>query len=338
MVMKCLLSALCAFAIMLIAGPFVLPILHKLKFGQVIREEGPASHMAKQGTPTMGGLMFLFAILVASLIFALDGAAMVLPSLITLLLFGLVGFLDDFIKVHLHRNLGLRAWQKVVFQLVFSFILAFWAYRSPYIGSALYLPFTDKTLDLGWFYIPAVMFVIIAEVNAVNLTDGLDGLSSSVTIVYTLAAGLIFITLANSASALGTPALAANYSGMAVLSITSAGALMGFLVFNSYPARVFMGDTGSLALGGLVSMLAICSRSIILLPIMGICFVGSCVSVIIQVGYFKMTHGKRVFRMAPLHHHFELGGMHETRIVTMYTLVTTVCCALCLLTYYTPRT
>lgn len=337
MVLNGLLAALAAFALMLIMGPFVLPLLHKLKFGQIEREEGPASHKAKQGTPTMGGLMFLLAILVAALLFGLDGAPMVLPTLICMMIFGLVGFLDDFIKIHMHRNLGLRAYQKILFQLVFSFAIAFWAYRSPYIGSTLYLPFSGKSFDLGFWYIPAMMFVIIAEVNAVNLTDGLDGLAGSVTLVYSLAVAVIFFVLANGASLAFDATQNANYSGMAVLSLAVVGALLGFLVFNAYPAKVFMGDTGSLALGGVVSMLAICSRSILLLPIMGICFVGSCVSVVIQVGYFKLTHGKRVFRMAPLHHHFELGGMHESKIVSMYVIVTAVLCSLCLIPYFIPR-
>ncbi|MDO4492694.1 MAG: phospho-N-acetylmuramoyl-pentapeptide-transferase [Clostridia bacterium] len=338
MFLNCLLAALLALVLMLVMGPFVLPMLHKMKFGQVIREEGPASHMAKQGTPTMGGLMFLAAILVASLLFALDGAQMVLPTLVTMLLFGLVGFLDDFLKIHHHRNLGLRAWQKIFCQVGFAFLISFWAYKSPYIGSSLYLPVSGKSFDLGIWYIPAMMFVILAEVNGVNLTDGLDGLSASVTSVYTLSMGAIFMVLATTAGAAGSSALAANYKGMAVLCTAVVGALMGYLYFNVYPARVFMGDTGSMALGGLVSVLAICSRSVLLLPLMGICFVGSCVSVIIQVGYFKMTHGKRVFRMAPLHHHFELGGMSETRIVCMYTMVTAACCALSLISYFIPRT
>lgn len=326
-----LLAALTAFVIVLLLGPIALPLLHRLKFGQIEREEGPASHKQKQGTPTMGGLMFLAAIVIAALIFTLDQMDFVLPTLLTVLAFGLVGFLDDFIIVKMHRNLGLRAYQKMIAQIGISFVIALWAYRSPYIGSTLYVPFMDKGLDLGLWYIPAVMFVIIAETNAVNLTDGLDGLAGSVTLVYALAMAVMFAVFSQQALALGETLRSVNLGGMATLSMIAVGALLGYLRYNAYPAKVFMGDTGSLALGGLVSMLAICSRSILLLPVMGICFVGSALSVVLQVGSYKLRHGKRIFKMAPLHHHFELKGVHETKIVSMYTIVTVACCTVCLI-------
>lgn len=332
-----LLTALVAFALMLVLGPILIPLLHRLKFGQVEREEGPASHKQKQGTPTMGGIAFLIAILIATLLFGMSGMEFTLPALLATFAFGLVGFLDDFIKVKLRRNLGLRAYQKIIAQLGISFVIAFWAYRSPFIGSTLYLPFSGGSWDLGVWYIPAMMFVIIAEVNAVNLTDGLDGLSSSVTLVYALAMAVMFSILGRSATALGKVLYGVNLESMAIFSMAVVGALLGFLRYNCYPARVFMGDTGSLALGGVVSVLAICSRSVLLLPVMGICFVGSAVSVVLQVGSYKLRHGKRIFKMAPLHHHFELSGMHEARIVTMYTIVTAVCCAACLVLFLMPR-
>lgn len=332
-----LLTALIAFALMLVLGPILIPLLHRLKFGQVEREEGPASHKQKQGTPTMGGIAFLIAILIATLLFGMSGMEFTLPALLATFAFGLVGFLDDFIKVKLRRNLGLRAYQKIIAQLGISFVIAFWAYRSPFIGSTLYLPFSGGSWDLGVWYIPAMMFVIIAEVNAVNLTDGLDGLSSSVTLVYALAMAVMFSILGRSATALGEVLYGVNLESMAIFSMAVVGALLGFLRYNCYPARVFMGDTGSLALGGVVSVLAICSRSVLLLPVMGICFVGSAVSVVLQVGSYKLRHGKRIFKMAPLHHHFELSGMHEARIVTMYTIVTAVCCAACLVLFLMPR-
>ena len=332
-----LLTALVAFALMLVLGPILIPLLHRLKFGQVEREEGPASHKQKQGTPTMGGIAFLIAILIATLLFGMSGMEFTLPALLATFAFGLVGFLDDFIKVKLRRNLGLRAYQKIIAQLGISFVIAFWAYRSPFIGSTLYLPFSGGSWDLGVWYIPAMMFVIIAEVNAVNLTDGLDGLSSSVTLVYARAMAVMFSILGKSATALGEVLYGVNLESMAIFSMAVVGALLGFLRYNCYPARVFMGDTGSLALGGVVSVLAICSRSVLLLPVMGICFVGSAVSVVLQVGSYKLRHGKRIFKMAPLHHHFELSGMHEARIVTMYTIVTAVCCAACLVLFLMPR-
>ena len=328
-----LLSALTAFAVVLVLGPIVIPMLRQLKFGQVEREEGPDSHKSKQGTPTMGGIMTLLGILVASLVFGLESASFVLPALLVTFAFGLVGFLDDFIKVRLHRNLGLRAYQKIIAQFGIALVVAIWAYRSPYIGSTLYLPISGGGWDIGYYYIPLAMFVVIGTTNAVNLTDGLDGLASGVTMIYTLAMTIVFGLLASKASLLGQTFYGINLQGMAVFSAAVTGACLGFIRYNTFPARVFMGDTGSLALGGAIAMMAIASRSILLLPVMGFCFVGSALSVILQVGSYKLRHGKRIFKMAPIHHHFELCGYSESRIVTMYTLVTTVLCAICLLSY-----
>lgn len=328
-----LLAALVAFAVVLFTGPIIIPLLHRMKFGQVEREEGPQSHKQKQGTPTMGGLMILLGLLVGTLVFGLSGVEFLLPTLLTVLGFALVGFLDDFIKVKLHRNLGLRAYQKIIAQFAIAFMIAYWAYKSPFIGSTLYLPISGKSWDIGVYYIPLVMFMMIAEVNAVNLTDGLDGLASGVTMIYSVAMAFVFSLLASQAAFLGETLYGMNLSAMAVFAAALSGALLGFLRFNTYPAKVFMGDTGSLALGGAVSMMAILSRSIILLPLMGICFVGSALSVVLQVGSYKLRHGKRIFKMAPLHHHFELCGKSESHIVAMYMLVTTVCCMVALLSY-----
>lgn len=328
-----LLAGLTAFAVVLVLGPAVIPFLHKLKFGQVEREEGPSSHKVKQGTPTMGGLMFLAGICIAAVCFCLEGFHFVLPALIATLGFGMLGFLDDFIKVKMHRNLGLRAWQKIVGQVAGAFLIAWWAYHDPEIGSTLYLPISGGSWDIGWVYIPLIMFVVIAEVNAVNLTDGLDGLASGVTLIYSGAMVIVFILLANAEALFGTSAYGQDLSSSAAFCGAVAGALLGFLRFNTYPAKVFMGDTGSMALGGAVSMMAILSRSVLLLPLMGICFVGSAVSVVLQVGSYKLRHGKRIFKMAPLHHHFELCGHPETKIVSMYMLVTTAACAIALLSY-----
>lgn len=326
-----LLTALVAFLIMLVLGPILIPLLRRLKFGQIEREEGVKSHKEKQGTPTMGGLMILAAILAATLAFGIESMEFVLPALLVTLVFGVVGFLDDFLKVRRQHNLGLRAWQKIIAQFAVALIVAIWAYRSPYIGSTLYVPFTGAAWDIGIFYIPLVMFIVIAEVNAVNLTDGLDGLASGVTMIYALAMTIVFLLLAGSAEKLGESLRSVNLRGMATFSAAVMGACLGFIRFNTYPARVFMGDTGSLALGGAVSMMAICSRSAILLPVMGFCFLGSALSVVLQVGSYKLRHGKRIFKMAPIHHHFELCGYPESKIVTMYMLVTIVLCAVSLL-------
>ncbi len=331
--MNIMLSALVAFAAVIILGPLFIPMLTRLKFGQVERELGPQSHKKKQGTPTMGGIMMLVAIVISCLIFGLEGAEFMIPALLVMLAFGLVGFLDDFIKIRMRRNLGLRAYQKIIAQFAVAVIVAVWAYKSPLLGPTLYLPVSGGEWDIGVYYIPLVVFVIISEVNAVNLTDGLDGLAGSVTMIYTLAMTVVFAVLATRANQSGELLYGANCRSMAIFCAAITGACLGFLRYNAYPAHVFMGDTGSLALGGAVSMIAIMSKSFILLPIMGFCFVASALSVILQVATNKLNHGKRIFKMAPIHHHFELMGHPETKIVTMYDILTAVLCAVCLLSY-----
>ena len=328
-----LITALTAFTIVWLLGPLFIPMLHRLKFGQIERELGPESHKKKQGTPTMGGIMTLFAVTVASLVFGLDGMDFVLPALLVTVAFGIVGFLDDFIKIRRKNNLGLRAYQKMLAQLIIAAIVAVWAYRSPLIGHTLYLPISGGEWDIGVWYIPLVIFVIVAEVNAVNLTDGLDGLATNVTMIYSLFMLAIFAVMTTMANQNGELLLGNNFNGMAIFCAAIVGASIGFLRYNTYPARVFMGDTGSLALGGAVSMMAILSRSILILPIMGFCFLASALSVVLQVATNKLNHGKRMFKMAPIHHHFELSGYPEPQIVTMYAIVTTVLCAICLLPY-----
>jgi len=327
-----ILAVLLGFLITLVLGPLVIPMLKRLKFGQTERDDGPQSHLVKSGTPTMGGLMIMAGILAGTLTFSMSGMEFVLPALLTTFAFGLVGFLDDFIKVRRKRSLGLRAYQKIIAQIGIAFIVALYAYNNPYIGPRVFLPFSGKEWDMGIWYIPFVMFVVIATVNSVNLTDGLDGLASGVTMIYALAMALIFTLMSVAAAGDGNVYYGANLNGMAVFAAATTGACLGFLRFNSYPARVFMGDTGSMALGGAVAMMAIFSRAVFLLPIMGACFVASSVSVILQVGSYKLRK-KRIFKMAPLHHHFELLGVPEVKIVTMYMIVTAVLCLLCLLAY-----
>lgn len=331
--MKLVLSALVAFAIVVVLGPVVIPLLSRLKFGQIERELGPQSHKKKQGTPTMGGIMTMIGIVAASLIFGLDGAEFLLPTLLVTVAFGVVGFLDDFIKIKMQRNLGLRAYQKIIAQFAIAVIVAVWAYKSPLLGPTLYLPVTGGEWNIGIYYIPLVVFTIISEVNAVNLTDGLDGLASNVTMLYAFFMACIFAILAPKALGTGAVLYGTNLNAMAIFCATVTGACLGFIRFNTYPAQVFMGDTGSLALGGAVSMMAILSKSLLLLPLMGICFLGSALSVVLQVATNKLNHGKRMFKMAPLHHHFELSGVPEPKIVVMYSLVTAVLCAVCLLSY-----
>jgi phospho-N-acetylmuramoyl-pentapeptide-transferase len=325
---RVILAFITATGLGLLLGPLLLPMLRKLKMGQQVRDDGPQSHLLKQGTPTMGGILFLISASVVTLIF---GERLSLGSPVTLTLlatfgFGFVGFLDDFIKLRRHRSLGLRAWQKIVAQFALALLLSIWLRR--HTGTSLYLP-GGKEWDLGVFYIPFAMFVLIAEVNAVNLTDGLDGLAGSVSAVYMGSYAILFLILMGGIA----PAFSEGFGSMASFSAALCGALLAYLAFNAYPARVFMGDTGALALGGAVAMVGLVSRSAMLLPLSGICFAASALSVVLQVGSYKLRKKKRVFRMAPLHHHFELGGAHEVRIVTGYTIATCIGCAVCLLFY-----
>jgi phospho-N-acetylmuramoyl-pentapeptide-transferase len=252
-------------------------------------------------------------------------------------LFGLVGFLDDFIKIIKKRSLGLRAWQKIAAQFILSLGFAIALYFHPAVGSTIWM---DR-LDLGVFFIPFAMFVIIATVNSVNLIDGLDGLSASVTSVYSLATGVMVILFVTAFDQSAVPAQALEaagaylngLSGMAVFSLAVTGACLGFLVHNTFPAKVFMGDLGAFTLGGAVSAMALLTRTSLLLPLMGVMYVASSVSVILQVGSYKLRH-KRIFRMAPLHHHFELGGAPETKIVSLYTVVTAIASACALLIFW----
>ena len=336
-VLNSLLALLVAFGIAALLGPLVIPILHRLKFGQNVRDDGPKTHLKKQNTPTMGGVMILIAVVAATLIFAHRNYSLAVWALLFTVLFGLIGFLDDFIKIVKKRSLGLRAWQKIVAQFILALGFALALYFHPSVGSTLWF---DK-LDLGVFYIPFAMFVIIATVNSVNLIDGLDGLSSSVTSVYSLASGImviLYVLTYPSASMQGEAAVAAaetleGLSGIAVFAFAVAGGCMGFLVHNTYPAKVFMGDLGAFTLGGAVAAMALLTRTSLLLPLMGILYVATSVSVILQVGSYKLRK-KRIFRMAPLHHHFELGGTPETKIVSMYTVVTAIASACALMIFW----
>ncbi|MCH5278603.1 MAG: phospho-N-acetylmuramoyl-pentapeptide-transferase [Christensenellaceae bacterium] len=333
---KMIFAFIASAAVAMLLSPVVIPMLRRLKYGQVERVEGPHANSAKEGTPTMGGVMFIIAIVIATLAFSYYDIALrySIPAVITMLAFGLVGFLDDFIKVKRRRNLGLRAYQKIAAQLLLSFAVAFYAYKSEFIGSTLYDPILGK-IELGWGYIPFIMFVIIAIVNSANLTDGLDGLLSGVTLIYSVAMGILFLyfSMVFTEYFVDQPMFVAQSDGMRSMSIFAfavAGGCLGFLKSNSHPAKVFMGDTGSMALGGAMSAMVIYSRSPMLFLLMGVCIVASAVSDVLQVGSYKLRHGKRVFKMAPLHHHFELSGYHETKIVAGYMIVTTITCLVAL--------
>ncbi|MGI6587542.1 MAG: phospho-N-acetylmuramoyl-pentapeptide-transferase [Peptococcia bacterium] len=289
-----------AVIVCLLSGPFLIPFLRKLKFGQHVRTDGPKAHLQKAGTPTMGGLMFFLGLLI-SLLLAGEYSFHSQVLFLTTLGFGLLGFLDDFIKVIMKRPLGLKAREKIIGQLFIAGIFTYVALVSLGRGTEILVPGTSVYIDLGWFYPLFAIFVLVGTVNAVNLTDGLDGLAAGVTVFTAL--GYLLITKA---------------WGLMEISIFSAallGSCLGFLFFNLYPARIFMGDTGSLALGGAVGALAILTKTELLLLILGGVYVVEALSVILQVLYFKITGGNRLFLMAPLHHHFELKGWSEQRVV-----------------------
>ena len=287
------------------------------QFGQFIREEGPQAHLSKAGTPTMGGLAFIIGITVALIASMFMKGSMTtgkIAILLSMYAFGAIGFIDDFNKVAKKQNEGLTPKQKLVLQLLFGAALAVFMMIKE--GTTMLIPFFGKTVDFGIMYVPFVVFIEVAMANAVNLTDGLDGLASSTSAIVAAAFAVIGMTVNG-----GSEPMAA--AGQAVF-----GALIGFLIYNHYPAKIFMGDTGSMALGGVLSAMAIVGRMEWLLPIAGLIYVIEALSVIIQVTYFKKTGGKRVFRMAPIHHHFELGGWHETKVVRVFCIFTFVCCVI----------
>jgi len=305
------LPVIIAFFISAVLGPVVIPFLRRLKVGQTVRDEGPQSHIKKNGTPTMGGILILGAV-VATSIFYVKDYPNIIPVLFLTLGFGLIGFLDDYIKVVLKRSMGLRAWQKMLGQLIVTGVFAYYLCHYTDVSLAMKIPFmSGQYIDFGIFNIPILFFIVIGTVNGTNFTDGLDGLASSVTVIIAT-----FFTVI----AIGTK------SGIEPITGAVVGALLGFLLFNVYPASVFMGDTGSLALGGFVAATAYMLQMPLFIAIVGFVYLMEVLSVMIQVSYFKLTGGKRIFKMAPIHHHFELCGWSETRVVAVFSIVTAILC------------
>ena len=311
-----ILPILIAFGISVVLSPIVIPFLKKLKFGQFVRDDGPETHLKKSGTPTMGGLIILLSLVITSLFYMKDYPD-ILPVLFVTLGFGLIGFLDDYIKVVMKRSMGLRAWQKMLGQFVVTAVFAYYSEKYTEINNEIIIPFIGKTVVLDkWFYIVLLFFVVLGTVNGANFTDGLDGLASSVTALIAT-----FFTVV----AIGTK------SGIEPITCAVVGALLGFLLFNVYPASVFMGDTGSLALGGFVASTAYMLQMPIFIIIVGFIYLVEVLSVMIQVTYFKKTGGKRIFKMAPIHHHFELCGWSETRVVAVFSIITALLCLVALM-------
>lgn len=306
------LPAFVSFALTVLLCPIFIPILHKMKFGQFVREEGPESHLKKAGTPTMGGIVMLA-------VFTVMGAAYVVhePELFPIILltvgFGFIGFLDDYIKLALKRSLGLRAWQKLGLQIIVTAVFAYIIMNSYPELTQIVIPFTGGKViwKLGILFVPFVFITVLGTVNGANFTDGLDGLATTVTLIITMFFAILAIKVGS------------NTSHAAMIMI---GTLLGFLIFNTYPAKVFMGDTGSLALGGFVAAEAFMLRVPLFIIIVAFIYLAEILSVMIQVSYFKLTHGKRIFKMSPIHHHFELSGFEETRVVAMFAVVTIILC------------
>ena len=302
-----LMSVMISFAISVVLGPVIIPFLKRLKVGQTVREEGPESHLKKNGTPTMGGILILVSVVITSLFFVKDYPK-IIPVLFLTLGFGLIGFMDDYIKVVLKRSMGLRAWQKFALQIVVTGVFTYYLMRYTDVSLAMKVPFLHGVLlDFGKWNIPILFFIVIGTVN---------GLASSVTVL---------VATFFSVVAIGTG------SGIEPITCAVAGALLGFLLFNVYPASVFMGDTGSLALGGFVAAAAYMMQMPLFIVIVGFVYMIEVLSVIMQVTYFKLTGGKRIFKMAPIHHHFELCGWSETRVVAVFSIVTALLCLVALM-------
>jgi len=310
------------FLLSLIISPFIISLIKREKVKQVILHY-VENHQSKAGTPTMGGIIFLLSISIVAFIFFKGSYSLAGVALLVFIAYGITGFLDDFIKFKFKRNLGLRAYQKILFQLLIAAAVAYFVYSSNLIGSVLYIPFVNINVDVGWWIIPIVIVVFLACTNSVNLTDGLDGLAASTVMCYMLSFIFLLIVMFTTRLNSVTTIEMLEYKNIIILCSTIVGAMLCFLLYNCFPAKIFMGDTGSLALGGLVACVAIFTRNTLFIPIIGIMFVLSTVSVIVQVAYYKMTK-KRVFLMAPLHHHFEKKGVFEGRIVMCYAVITSI--------------
>lgn len=311
-----IMPILISFVISVAAGPIIIPFLKKLKVGQTVRDDGPKTHLKKTGTPTMGGILIIVSVAVTSILYVKEYKRIV-PILFLTLGFGLIGFLDDYIKVVLKRSMGLSAWQKMLLQIVVTGVFAYYMVYMSGISLSMRIPFArGYYLDFGNLNVPVLFLIVTGTVNGINFTDGLDGLASSVTVM---------VATFFSVTALGTQA------GISPITCAVVGALLGFLLFNVHPASVFMGDTGSLALGGFVAACAYMMQMPLFLPIVGMIYVLEVLSVIIQVVYFKISGGRRIFKMAPLHHHFELCGWKETRVVAVFSIVTAVLCLIALM-------
>lgn len=312
------ISLFLSFLLTVTLSPVLIPFLLKLKVGQTVRDDGPESHLKKNGTPTMGGIIILIGFIGGAAIFS-SRYSNTIPVILMTVGFGLIGFIDDYIKVVLKRSMGLKPWQKMALQIIVTAAFAYYMTRISGIDLTLRIPFTGGyMIDLGWFSYVLLFFAVLGTVNGSNFTDGLDGLASSVTVVVAIYFAVISVM---------------ENMGLEPTNLAMIGSLLGFLCFNCHPAKVFMGDTGSLALGGYVIATAYMLNMPIYVVIVAFIYMMEVVSVILQVGYFKLTHGKRIFKMAPIHHHFELCGWSETKVVTIFTIITLFMCVIGYMAY-----
>ena len=312
MINDSIVALLISFTCTAVCCPLLIPVLYKFKFGQQVRDDGPQAHLKKSGTPTMGGIMILLGIIAGSL-FYINKYTLVLPVLLFTVAYGVIGFLDDFLKIKKRKSEGLKSLHKFILQIILTALFVYYLHVQKTADTML-IPFTGPlstgyTLHTGIFFIPLVFFIVLGTDNGVNFTDGVDGLCTCVTIIVSIFFGVIAIR----ENIMISPVIGAVI-----------GSLTGFLIYNTNPAKVFMGDTGSLALGGFVASTALVMQLPLFIAIVGFLYLIEVVSVIIQVGYFKATKGKRFFKMAPIHHHFELSGWSETKVVTIFSIVTAI--------------
>ena len=312
MINDSIVALLISFTCTAICCPVLIPVLYKFKFGQQVRDDGPKAHLKKSGTPTMGGIMILLGIIIGS-VFYINKYKLVLPVLLFTVAYGIIGFLDDFLKIKKKKSEGLKGIHKFILQILLTAVFAYYLHIDK-VGDSMLVPFTGSfntgyMLSTGAFFIPLVFFIVLGTDNGVNFTDGVDGLCTCVTIIVSI----FFAVISIRENIMITPVIASVI-----------GSLMGFLIYNTNPAKVFMGDTGSLALGGFVASVALVMQLPLFIAVVGFIYLIEVLSVIIQVGYFKATKGKRFFKMAPIHHHFELSGWSETKVVTVFSIVTAI--------------
>lgn len=311
-----ILPVIISFGVCVVLCPLLIPFLRRMKFGQFVRQDGPESHLKKSGTPTMGGIVIVLSISITSLFYLKDNSE-IIPVLFATIGFGIIGFLDDYIKVVMKRSMGLRAWQKLLGQILVTAVFGYYLVGSVEDVTWMLIPFSGgRYVDISYLFLPMMFIVVLGTVNGSNFTDGLDGLESSVTVLIAT-----FFTVV----AIGMK------SGISPICGAVAGSLLAFLMYNVYPAKVFMGDTGSLALGGFVASAAYMLRMPLFILLVALIYLVEVLSVILQVSYFKLTKGKRLFKMAPIHHHFELMGWSETRIVAVFSIITTILCLIALM-------